>query len=64
METNLLPLAIGGAGPTSMIFAQWICDKDTIDFGECMNYHEDRHEYTIDLLRFRKFLDYSKKSLA
>ena len=57
MEKTLLPLAIGGAGPTSMVFVKWLCDKDTIDLGEGMNYREDRHEYTIDLLRFCKLLD-------
>ena len=33
MEKNLLPLAIGGTVPKANIFAQWLCDKDTIDLG-------------------------------
>ena len=57
METNLLPLAIGGAGPNSMIFAQWFCDKYTIDLGEGMRYHEERHKCNIDLLRFCELFD-------
>ena len=57
METNLIPLSIGSTGPTSMIFVQWICEKVTIDLGEGMKYHEERHECTIDLLRFCELLD-------
>ena len=57
METNNLPLAIGGECPTSMIFAQWICDEDTIDLGEGMKYYKDHNECTIDLLRFHELLD-------
>ena len=57
MDTNPFPLAIGDAGPTSMIFAQCICEEETIDLGEGMKYHEDRQECNIELLRFRECLD-------
>ena len=57
MDTNLLPIAIGGAVPNSMVFAQWLCNKGTIDIGEVMKYHEDHHKFTIDLLSFCEFLD-------
>ena len=40
-----------------MIFAQWLCEEDTIDLGEGMNYHEDRQSFTIDLLRFCELFD-------
>ena len=63
METNLFPLAIGGAGPTSMVFAEWICNKETIYLGEGMKYQEDRHECTIGLLRFSEFLDALTKGM-
>ena len=56
MKTNFLPLAIGGASLTSIIFAQWLCSEDNIDLGEGMKYHEDRHKCIIDLLRFCEFL--------
>ena len=52
MDRNLLPLAIDGVGPISVVFAQWLCDEYTIDLGEGMKYHENRHECTIYLLRF------------
>ena len=56
-ETNLLQIAIDGAGPTSTIFVPCICNEDTIDIGEGMKYHEDLHECTIDLLMFCEFLN-------
>ena len=63
METKISLLAIGGVVTTFMIFAQWICDKDTIDLGEVMNYHEDRHKCTIDLLRYWLLLDALTKGM-
>ena len=63
METKLPPLAISGVVPTSMIFAQWLCDEDTIDLVEVMKYHEDCHKSTIDLLRYWGLLNSMPKGM-
>ena len=55
-EPNLLPLVIGGTGPTHQVFAQWLC-KEIALTGIDMRYYDESHNAMIDLCRLHTFLD-------
>mmetsp|Transcript_35038 Transcript_35038/g.76818 ORF Transcript_35038/g.76818 Transcript_35038/m.76818 type:complete len:471 (+) Transcript_35038:423-1835(+) len=55
MQSDLLPLAIGGTSQTSTVFSQWLCDVQVPD--EDIKYHDSSHECEVDCQRFRQFLD-------
>ena len=55
---NLLPLAIGGSGPTATIVAQWLLELPAPDLPpDAMKYYDETHECEVDLNRTRVFLD-------
>lgn len=55
---NLLPLAIGGSGPTATVFAQWLLELPAPDLPpDAMKYHDQSHGCEVDLNRLREFLD-------